>query len=110
MIRVGFIKADGATRVEAMAEPGQSVLEVGQAHGLDMEGACEGCMACSTCHVILSDRDFDRLPPPSADEDDMLDITYGARETSRLACQIVLEPGHEGMTFRLPPSTRNLLS
>jgi ferredoxin len=65
-------------------------------------------MACSTCHVIIDSQDFDRLPPASSDEEDMLDLAAGARRTSRLACQITLTPELEGLCVHIPPESRNM--
>jgi 2Fe-2S ferredoxin len=77
--------------------------------GIDMEGACEGSMACSTCHVIVDSAWVSRLPPPSDAERDMLDLTYGVTRDSRLACQISVTPELEGLTVRLPRETRNMM-
>jgi len=74
-----------------------------------MEGACEGSMACSTCHVLVDESWLARLPPASEAEEDMLDLTYGVARTSRLACQILVTPALEGLTVALPPTTRNMM-
>ena len=90
MTRVTFIAPDGTARsVEAPA--GACLLDIAQADGQPLEGTCEGQMACSTCHVIVAAADFDRLPPASEEEEDMLDLAAGATRTSRLACQIMLK-------------------
>ncbi|MBU6266218.1 MAG: 2Fe-2S iron-sulfur cluster binding domain-containing protein [Sphingomonadales bacterium] len=107
MVTVRFICADGA-RVEASASAGQRLLEVGQAAGMPLEGTCEGQMACSTCHVIVSDTWFDRLAPASDDEEDMLDLAAGVCRTSRLSCQIVLDAGHDGIEVRIPGEARDM--
>lgn len=75
---------------------------------VDLEGACEGSIACSTCHVILEPSVFDELPMPSEEEEDMLDLAFGLTETSRLGCQVHLEEKHDGMTITLPAATRNM--
>ena len=123
---------------------GTNLLDLAQAHDLDMEGACGGSCACSTCHVIITDTNYsarpsspipadsigrdgvsglepaaagdegpqeafyDRLPEPSDDENDMLDLAFGLTETSRLGCQIVAGRELDGLTVRLPGMTRNL--
>ncbi len=79
-----------------------------QADGQPLEGTCEGQMACSTCHVILDPADFDRLPRPSEDEEDMLDLAAGATRTSRLSCQIWLDEALDGLTVRIPGEVRNM--
>lgn len=49
-------------------------------------GACEGSLACSTCHVIVEDQEqYDALPEPSDDENDMLDLAFGLTDTCVLA-------------------------
>ena len=90
MTRVRFVSADGRKIVEAEGKPGTRLLELAQAHDQPLEGACEGAMACSTCHVIVAPDDFAKLPPASDEEEDMLDFAYGVSRTSRLACQICL--------------------
>jgi ferredoxin len=66
-------------------------------------------MACSTCHVIVEAPDFERLPPASEEEDDLLDIAAHVSRTSRLACQIVLRDDLNALTVRIPPGARNWL-
>jgi 2Fe-2S ferredoxin len=108
MVKVIFIERDGNQR-ELDAPADTTLLRVAQSAGLDMEGACEGSMACSTCHVIVDDAWHGRLPPASVAEEDMLDLTYGVTRTSRLACQIALAPELDGLTVRLPAATRNMM-
>ena len=72
-------------------------------------GACGGSCACSTCHVILEDPDvYDRLSEPDDDENDMLDLAFGLRETSRLGCQVKMSKDVDGMVVKLPAMTRNM--
>jgi len=108
MIRVRFVAPDGAVTTADGAE-GDTLLRAGQAAGQPLEGTCEGQMACSTCHVIVAAEDHARLPPPSEEEEDMLDLAAGATRTSRLACQIVLNVAIDGLTVRLPPEARNMM-
>jgi 2Fe-2S ferredoxin len=108
MVKVVIIERNGTPR-ELNAPADTPLLRVAQSAGLDMEGACEGSMACSTCHVVVEPEWYARLPQPSAAEEDMLDLTYGVTRTSRLACQIVLTPALEGLTVRLPSATRNMM-
>ena len=79
-------------------------------HNLDMEGACEGNMACSTCHVIVDPDWSGKLSRPAEEEEDMLDLVYGLRRTSRLGCQIIMTAELDGLTLRLPSESRNLLN
>lgn len=101
MVTVNFISDNGG-KTSAEAEPGQRLLEVGQAAGMPLEGTCEGQMACSTCHVVVAAEWFDRLPHASEDEEDMLDLAAGVTRTSRLSCQILLGPELDGLEVRIP--------
>lgn len=101
-IRIAFLSADGAPLRTLDAPAGARLLDVARAAGLPIEGTCDGQMACSTCHLIVAPDDFARLPRPSADEEDLLDLAPGVTRTSRLACQIRLEAGLKTLTARLP--------
>ena len=107
-IKVIFITPDGAEQVE-QGEVGMSVLQLAQENGIDMEGACEGNMACSTCHVIVDPAYFPRLSVASEEEEEMLDLATGLKATSRLGCQIVLEKTLNGLRLHLPKQSRNML-
>ena len=107
MIRVCFQMADGQS-VEAQAAAGDSLLTVGQAAGLSLEGTCEGQMACSTCHVIVDADWFTKLTRASEDEEDMIDLAAGATRYSRLSCQITLDESLDGLTVRLPVESHNM--
>ena len=106
-MRLRFTTAGGET-VEAEAETGANLLRVAQAAGMPLEGTCEGQMACSTCHVIVAAEWFERLPPASEEEEDMLDLAAGACRTSRLACQIVLGEDWEGLAVTIPPEAHDM--
>ncbi len=106
-ITITFVDPRGKT-VETTAKPGDSLLRVGQAAGLPLEGTCEGQMACSTCHVIVAAEWFDRLPAAAEEEEDMLDFAAGARRTSRLSCQIELTADLDGLTVSVPSESNDL--
>ena len=108
MPRMTFISKDGSKK-EVDAPTGLSVLEIAHANDIDIEGACEGSLACSTCHVIVMPEDYERLPEATEDEEDMLDLAFGLTGTSRLGCQIIITEELDGLTVRLPAATRNLL-
>jgi len=108
MPKVTFIERDGNRR-EVDAPLGLSVLEIAHKNGIDIEGACEGSLACSTCHVIIDPEWYDLLKEASEDEEDMLDLAFGLAATSRLGCQIIITEELDGLIVRLPKSTRNLL-
>lgn len=105
---VVFIEPNG-TRREVNAPLGHSLLQIAWDNDIDIEGACEGAMACSTCHVIVDPAWFDRLEEASEDEEDMLDLAFGLTSTSRLGCQIIITEALDGLVVRLPAQTRNLL-
>jgi 2Fe-2S ferredoxin len=86
---------------------GLSVLEVAHRHGVDIEGACEGSLACSTCHVVVDSAWFGRLAKPTEDEEDMLDLAFDLQETSRLGCQIIMTDALDGLVVKLPAGSRN---
>jgi 2Fe-2S ferredoxin len=106
MPKMIFIERNGVPR-EVEAPLGLSVLEVAHKHGIDIEGACEGSLACSTCHVIVDPAWFGRLGRPTEDEEDMLDLAFGLEKTSRLGCQIVMTDALDGLVVKLPSATRN---
>ena len=108
MPKMVFIKSDGS-RVDVDAPVGLSVLEIAHRNNLDLEGACEGSLACSTCHVIVDQEWYDLLKEPTEDEEDMLDLAFGLTHTSRLGCQIIMTEELDGLTVRLPTGTRNMM-
>ncbi|RDE06436.1 2Fe-2S iron-sulfur cluster-binding protein [Sphingomonas aracearum] len=101
MTRVSFIGSNGSVTV-AEGPPGARLLDVAQAAGQPLEGTCNGCLACATCHVIVAREQFECLPPPSAEEEDMLDLVPDAVRTSRLSCQVVLSEELDELTVRIP--------
>lgn len=108
MPKMTFIERDGRPKT-VEAPSGLSVLEIAHRNDIDIEGACEGSLACSTCHVVIDDAWYDRLNEASEDEEDMLDLAFGLTKTSRLGCQIILTEELDGLTVKLPGETRNML-
>ncbi len=108
MTKINFIETNGEIKT-VDAPIGLSVLEVAHKNDIDIEGACGGSLACSTCHVIVDEKDFDRLDPASDDEEDMLDLAFDLQKTSRLCCQIIVTSDLDGLTVKLPKATRNIL-
>ena len=106
MPKMFFVEQNGSRR-EVDAPLGLSVLEIAHKHGVDIEGACEGSLACSTCHVIVDSSWFGKLAKPTEDEEDMLDLAFDLQETSRLGCQIIMTEALDGLVVRLPAGTRN---
>jgi ferredoxin-2, mitochondrial len=101
MIRLRFERAAGTT--DATAEVGERLLDVAQAAGQPLEGTCNGCLACATCHVVLAPEDWDKVPPPGPEEEDMLDLARGATRWSRLSCQVRVAAALDGAVIRVPP-------
>lgn len=107
MPKVIFIIDDKTEKI-VDAPAGLSILEVAHQHNIDLEGACEGSLACATCHVILEEEFYRKLKNPSEAEEDMLDLAFGLTHTSRLGCQIIITQELDGIKIRLPSATRNI--
>lgn len=108
MPNVNFKLQDGTVKT-INAPNGISLLEVAHQNDIDLEGACEGSLACSTCHVVIDEAFFDMLPEATEDEEDMLDLAFGLTHTSRLGCQIIMTDELDGLTVSLPNATRNMM-
>ncbi|KAK3831202.1 MAG: ferredoxin [Linnemannia elongata] len=106
-IKVNFVRTNGET-VTVEANEGESLLDLARAYDMDVEGACEASLACSTCHLILDEASFDKLEEPSDEENDMLDLAFGLTDTSRLGCQVLMTKELEGLTAKIPSATRNM--
>ncbi|EJF59690.1 ferredoxin [Dichomitus squalens LYAD-421 SS1] len=107
-IKVHFKDSKGNHLKTVEANEGDDILTIAHEYDIDLEGACEGSVACSTCHVILDSESYDKLPEPEDDENDMLDMAFGLTDTSRLGCQVRLTRELDGMTATLPAATRNM--
>ncbi|XP_048347816.1 ferredoxin-2, mitochondrial isoform X2 [Sphaerodactylus townsendi] len=105
-VKVVFVDRCGQ-RIPVQGRVGDDVLRLAQRSGIDLEGACEASLACSTCHVYVSHDFVDKLPTPDEREEDMLDMAPLLQENSRLGCQIILCKELEGAEFTLPKITRN---
>jgi len=108
MARMVFVLANGSPK-EVEAPDGFSILDIAHRNDIDIEGACEGQMACSTCHVVVDSDWHTKLPAPSEEEEDLLDLVFGLTRTSRLGCQVTMTEALDGLTVKLPDRTRNLL-
>jgi 2Fe-2S ferredoxin len=104
MLRLTILKPDGQP-VICSVEQGTTVLEAAHENGLEryLEGTCGQCMACATCHVHVTGDWYDRLPEPSEEEEEMLDLAFFVGATSRLGCQIVMSPALDGLVVQVPP-------
>ena len=108
MPKMTFVMPDG-TKKEVEAPVGLSVLEIAHRNDVPLEGACEGSLACSTCHVVVDSEWYDALVEASEDEEDMLDLAFGLTHTSRLGCQITITDELDGLKVSLPTATRNMM-
>ncbi|KAM4045834.1 adrenodoxin, mitochondrial [Anomaloglossus baeobatrachus] len=108
-VTVKFVNRDGEVIV-AEGKIGESLLDLVVEKNLDIDGfgACEGTLACSTCHLIFEDHIFQQLDPVTDEEMDMLDLAYGLTDTSRLGCQICLRPFMSGMTVKVPEAVADV--
>lgn len=109
-IKIHFILPNG-TKHTVDAPVGLSLLEITRKHqnAIYLEGACDGALACSTCHLIVDEQFFDMIPPATDEEDDMLDLAFGLTKTSRLGCQIILTEKMDGMSVSIPKESRNIM-
>ncbi|HIF42390.1 MAG TPA: 2Fe-2S iron-sulfur cluster binding domain-containing protein [Planctomycetes bacterium] len=82
-----------------------SILDIALASGIDVDHACGGVCACSTCHIIVREGEGS-CPEPTEDEEDMLDNAPGLELGSRLACQAVPD-GSSPVTVEIPNWNRN---
>ena len=89
-------------------ESNKTILDLSRIENIPIEGSCDGSMACSTCHIIVEKEYFEKLPDPSEEEEDMLDLAWGLTHTSRLGCQIIINDGLDGMKVKVPTGTRNM--
>lgn len=105
---VKIIFIDKGEKKEFQVPVGTTVLEAAHNNNINLEGACEGSLACSTCHVIVDKNFYDLLSEPSEDEEDMLDLAFGLTPTSRLGCQITMTKDLDGLTLVVPDETRNI--
>ncbi len=107
MPKITFIERNG-NRKQVEAPVGLSLLEVAHKNNVEIEGACEGSLACSTCHLVVAQEWYDKLKPASEDEEDMLDLAFGLTSTSRLGCQIIFNKDLDGLVVSVPAATRNM--
>lgn len=105
-MNITYIDKDGK-RTAVKGKIGDNVLYLAHRWGIEMEGACEASLACTTCHVYVHDNFVDRLPGAEEKEDDLLDMAPFLKENSRLGCQILLTKELDGIELQLPTATRN---
>ncbi|KAK7872458.1 hypothetical protein R5R35_014252 [Gryllus longicercus] len=106
VVNIVYVDRDG-NRTPVRGKVGDNVLYLAHRYNIEMEGACEASLACTTCHVYVKQEYFDKLPEADEVEDDLLDLAPFLKPTSRLGCQIILKKEYEGMEVTLPQATRN---
>ncbi|XP_072346946.1 ferredoxin-2, mitochondrial [Scyliorhinus torazame] len=106
VVNVTFIDRSGR-RIPVKGKVGDNILHLAHENGIELEGACEASLACSTCHVYVDEEHFDKLPEAVEREEDMLDMAPVLQLNSRLGCQVILTKELEGMELTLPKITRN---
>ena len=81
-----------------------SLMEAIRDNGFsELQALCAGCCSCATCHVYIDSAFIDRLPPMSADEDELLDGTSHRSPTSRLSCQVRMTAALDGLQATIAP-------
>nr|XP_053636509.1 adrenodoxin-like protein 1, mitochondrial [Cherax quadricarinatus] len=106
VVNITFVNRDGK-KIPVRGKIGDNILYLAHRYEIELEGACEASLACSTCHVYVDDEYIEKLPEPLEEEEDMLDLAVFLRNNSRLGCQIILTKELDGLTLRLPQATRN---
>ncbi|KOC67344.1 Adrenodoxin-like protein, mitochondrial [Habropoda laboriosa] len=105
-VNVTYIDKMGK-RIPVKGKVGDNVLYLAHRYGIEMEGACEASLACTTCHVYVHHDYTDKLPTAEEKEEDLLDLAPFLKENSRLGCQIILTKELDGIELELPQATRN---
>ncbi|NRA73954.1 MAG: 2Fe-2S iron-sulfur cluster binding domain-containing protein [Rickettsiales bacterium] len=101
MVKVIFVLENGSEK-EIEADEGTSILEIAHINDIDLQGACNGALACATCHVILDEKSFAKLPKATPEEEELLDFAFGVAPTSRLSCQVRVTKELDGIRVKIP--------
>ncbi len=83
-------------------EEGTSILDVARKQDIEIEGSCEGSLACSTCHVFIDENWINKLSPANEDEKEMLGLLPDIKKNSRLGCQVILTKNLDGIVITIP--------
>lgn len=79
-IRATYLTPEGE-EVTVYGKVGQDLMHLAHENGIELEGACEGSLACSTCHVVVDPAYYGRIPEAVDEENDMLDLAFGLTDT-----------------------------
>ena len=101
MPKITFKYQDG-NEITITEDKELSILEIAHKNDISLEGACEGSLACSTCHIIIESKWYNKLDQPDWDEEDMLDLASNLSPTSRLGCQVMLTKKLDGIKVTIP--------
>ena len=107
-VNITFKYLTDNSEVKVKAQIGKNILKTAHENKIDIEGACDCSLACSTCHIILDEEIFSKLPEADEVEEDLLDLAFGLTHTSRLGCQVEITEEFEGRTIEIPSATKNL--
>ena len=83
-------------------EEGDSILDIARKKDIDIEGSCEGSLACTTCHVLIDEKWINKLAPANEEEKEMLGLLPDIKKNSRLGCQVRLTKHVDGITITIP--------
>ena len=102
MPKITYIDHGGTARtVEAAV--GSTVMENAIKNGVPgIVAECGGACSCATCHVHVDEAWKEKVGPPSAMEEDMLDFAFDVAPNSRLSCQIKVTDALDGLVVRTP--------
>ncbi|XP_046821787.1 adrenodoxin-like protein 1, mitochondrial [Vespa crabro] len=106
IVNITFVDKTGK-KIPVKGKIGDNVLYLAHRYGIEMEGACEASLACTTCHVYVHYDYLNKLPQAEEQEEDLLDLAPFLKENSRLGCQIILSKELDGIVLELPKATRN---
>ena len=81
---------------------GTTILEMARKYNIQIEGSCEGSLACSTCHIVVGEKWFKKLEPANEEEKELLGLLPDLKKHSRLGCQIKLTKKLDGIEIILP--------
>ena len=102
MPAITFIESDGRAQV-LQVKPGVSVMQAAVDQGVrGILADCGGTCSCATCHCYVDEAWAASFPPAGQEEAELVSFAFDPLPNSRLACQLVLGPQHEGLIIRLP--------
>lgn len=99
------LTGDDQQEIHLKAAKGQSILDLALDHGINIEHACGGVCACSTCHVYI-EQGMDDLAESTEEEEDRVEEAPNIRPNSRLSCQCEVV-GEGPISVRVPAWNRN---